>query len=55
MNEDRIGREFYDRSDYFEADAGHLIDLDSAFQRYRVAKVLEIYEPRAEERVLDLG
>jgi ubiquinone/menaquinone biosynthesis C-methylase UbiE len=55
VNEDRIGREFYDRSDYFEADAGHLIDLDSAFQRYRVAKVLEIYEPRAEERVLDLG
>ena len=55
MTEDRIGQEFYDGSDYFEADAEHLVDLNSSFQRYRVAKVLQIYEPGREERVLDLG
>ena len=55
MTEERIGREFYDRSDYFEGGTQHLQDLDSPFQRYRIAKVLEIYEPGPEERVLDLG
>ena len=51
----RIGREFYDRSDYFEGGTEHLFDLDSRFQQYRIDKVLEIYEPGPEERVLDLG
>ncbi len=55
MTEERIGREFYDRSDYFEGGTEHLQDLDSPFQKYRVDKVLQIYEPGAEERVLDLG
>lgn len=55
MSEERIGREFYDRTDYFEGDTEHLRDLDSPFQRYRVDKVLQIYEPRPDERVLDLG
>ncbi len=55
MTEERIGREFYDRSDYFEGGAEHLKDLDSPFQRYRIDKVLQIYEPAPEERVLDLG
>jgi len=55
MTEERIGREFYDRSDYFEGGTEHLQDLDSPFQKYRVAKVLQIYEPGPEERVLDLG
>jgi ubiquinone/menaquinone biosynthesis C-methylase UbiE len=55
MTEERIGREFYDRSDYFEGGAEHLQDLDSPFQRYRIKKVLQIYEPGSEERVLDLG
>ena len=55
MTEERIGREFYDRSDYFERGAEHLQDLDSPFQKYRVDKVLQIYEPGPEERVLDLG
>ena len=55
MTEERIGREFYDRSDYFEGGTEHLQDLDSPFQRYRVAKVLQLYEPGPEERVLDLG
>jgi ubiquinone/menaquinone biosynthesis C-methylase UbiE len=53
--EERIGREFYDRSDYFEGGTEHLQDLDSPFQRYRIEKVLQIYEPGPEERVLDLG
>ena len=55
MTEERIGREFYDRSDYFEGGTQHLQDLDSPFQRYRIEKVLQIYEPGPEERVLDLG
>ena len=55
MTEERIGREFYDRSDYFEGGTEHLQNLDSPFQKYRVDKVLEIYEPGPEERVLDLG
>ncbi len=55
MSADRIGREFYDRSDYFEEGTEHLRDLDSPFQRYRVDKVLQLYEPGREERVLDLG
>ena len=55
MSERRIGREFYDRTDYFGEGAAHLLDLESPFQRYRVEKVLEIYVPGREERVLDLG
>ena len=55
MTSERIGREYYDQSGYFEAETGHLTDLNSRFQRYRVRKVLEIYTPGPEERVLDLG
>ena len=55
MTERRIGREFYDRSDYFEGGTAHLQDFDSPFQKYRIEKVLQIYEPSPEERVLDLG
>ena len=55
MTEERIGQEFYDRSDYFEGGTEHLQDLDSRFQRYRISKVLQIYKPGTEERVLDLG
>lgn len=51
----RIGSDYYDRSDYFEAASGHLHDLDSPFQRYRVRKVLQIHHPGKEARVLDLG
>ena len=50
---ERIGKEYYDSSDYFEG-ADHVVDLDSSFQRYRVAKVLEIYTPMASDRVVDL-
>lgn len=55
MTEERIGREFYDQGEYFEGGTEHLQDLDSPFQRYRIDKVLQIYEPGPEERVLDLG
>lgn len=51
--EGRIGRDFYDSSDYFES--ADLIDHDSPFQRYRVAKVLEIHTPGPTDRVVDLG
>jgi cyclopropane fatty-acyl-phospholipid synthase-like methyltransferase len=56
MTGPRIGKEHYDSSEYFEGKgAEHLGDLESAFQRYRVAKVLAIREPRAADRVVDLG
>jgi len=55
MTEQRIGREFYDRTYYFEGRTEHLLDIDSPFQRYRIEKVLQLYEPGPEERVLDLG
>ena len=55
MIEERVGREFYDRTYYFDAGTDHLRDIDSPFQRYRIEKVLQLYEPGPEERVLDLG
>jgi ubiquinone/menaquinone biosynthesis C-methylase UbiE len=50
---ERIDAAYYDRSEYF--DAGHLSDLTSRFQRYRVEKVLGICDPLPGERVLDMG
>ncbi|MEQ9399370.1 MAG: class I SAM-dependent methyltransferase [Longimicrobiales bacterium] len=55
MSDGTIGKEFYDSSDYFEGGTEHLQDMDSAFQRYRVRKVLEIHEPGPGDRVADLG
>ena len=55
MSEGRIGKEFYDSSDYFEGGTEHLTDVDSPFQRYRVRKVMELYRPGAGERVVDVG
>jgi 2-polyprenyl-3-methyl-5-hydroxy-6-metoxy-1,4-benzoquinol methylase len=51
---ERIGREYYDSTTYFE-DRDHLTDARSPFQRYRVAKVLEIHQPKAGARVVDMG
>ena len=51
----RIGADYYDESDYFEGASRHLRDLKSPFQRYRTEKVLEIYRPGKQARVLDLG
>jgi cyclopropane fatty-acyl-phospholipid synthase-like methyltransferase len=50
-----IGKEYYDSTDYFEGNADHLQDMESAFQRYRVRKVLEIHQPGPDDRVADLG
>ena len=53
---DRIGREFYNSSAYFDdRGAVHLNDYESPFQRYRVDKVLGIHTPRRQDRVIDLG
>lgn len=54
--EERIGREFYDSGNYFEnRGTTHLVDHESPFQRYRVAKVVEIFPPATADRVVDLG
>src|SRR5688572_26081106 len=51
-----IGKDHYDSSGYFEgAGTGHLTDTDSAFQRYRIAKVVELASPAPTDRVVDLG
>ena len=55
MAEARIGKEFYDSSDYFEGGTEHLTDLESPFQQYRVSKVLDIHDPAPGDRVADLG
>ncbi|MYI07208.1 MAG: methyltransferase domain-containing protein [Gemmatimonadetes bacterium] len=49
-----IDRSYYDESTYFE-DAAHLRDFNSRFQRYRIAKVLQLCAPRPTDRVMDLG
>ena len=50
---DKIDAAWYDQTEYF--DVAHTADPDSAFNRYRVAKVLAIYDPLPGERVLDMG
>ena len=55
MKDGPIGREFYDRTDYFEGKGEHLQRLDGSFQRYRISKVLQIHRPGQGDRVLDLG
>jgi SAM-dependent methyltransferase len=55
VSAERIGRDYYDSSDYFEGGTEHLTDLDSPFQHYRVDKVLQLYEPARDDRVVDLG
>ncbi len=51
---DRIGREFYDGSDYFEAEA-HLVDPNSSFHQYRLREVLRLADVQPQDRVVDLG
>jgi ubiquinone/menaquinone biosynthesis C-methylase UbiE len=55
LDPNAIDRSYYDRSRYFEARTAHLQDPNSRFQRYRVSKVREIYDPGPEESVVDLG
>lgn len=49
----RIDKDFYDSTDYFEG--SHLVDHGSAFQRYRIEKVLDIHRPGPDDAVVDLG
>ena len=51
----RIDQAWYDRSGYFEGSAARFADLQGRFQRYRVAKVLDIHTPGPDDRVVDLG
>jgi len=56
MTPNRIDAAYYDSSDYFEGSgAGHIVDTDSPFQRYRLAKVLRVHDPAPGDRVVDLG
>jgi cyclopropane fatty-acyl-phospholipid synthase-like methyltransferase len=55
MTDERIGSEYYDQGEYFDADTAHITREDSPFRRYRVRKVLEIHRPEPGDRVLDLG
>ncbi|MEM7417384.1 MAG: class I SAM-dependent methyltransferase [Gemmatimonadota bacterium] len=56
MTEERIGKEFYDSSDYFENQGTvHLVDHESPFQRYRIDMVRQIHEPSTTDRIADLG
>lgn len=55
MSDDRIDQEWYDSSSYFDAGTGHLTDLQSTFQRYRIDNVLAIATPGPTDRVVDLG
>lgn len=54
-DEARLDEDYYDQSPYFNRGAAVFTDLGSPFQRYRIAKVLEIYAPGPDETVLDLG
>lgn len=51
---ERIGKEWYDSTAYFD-DPDHITDYESPFQRYRLARVLELYRPGVGERVVDVG
>jgi len=50
----RIDKEWYDSTAYFD-EPGHITDYESPFQRYRVAKVLELHTPGPRDRVVDVG
>ena len=52
---DKIDKKYYDKSMYFEESLKIFADLESPFQKYRISKVWELYTPKNDERVLDLG
>lgn len=57
MNQDpeKIGRDYYDSSGYYDKDSDFFTDKQSPFQAYRISNVFKIYTPSADERVVDLG
>jgi 2-polyprenyl-3-methyl-5-hydroxy-6-metoxy-1,4-benzoquinol methylase len=50
-------RKYYDESDYYtrEGSVKQIGDVNTHFQRYRTSKILAIYAPGKDEKVLDLG
>lgn len=49
-------KEYYDGAHYFDEGIETPADLlRGTFQKYRLSKVLQVYSPMSEERVLDLG
>lgn len=50
----RIGQEYYDGSDYFDAQS-HLVDPNSPFHQYRLREVLRLAQPKPEDRAVDIG
>jgi cyclopropane fatty-acyl-phospholipid synthase-like methyltransferase len=54
VDKERIGKEWYDSTAYFD-DPDHITDYESPFQRYRLEKVLELHRPVAGDRVVDVG
>ena len=46
---------YYNESRYYDNQIKVFTDLESSFQKYRISKVMQIYTPNREERVLDLG
>ena len=50
-----IDSDFYDNSGYHEINASHLRDFKSRFQKYRVQKIRDIYDPQSTDVVVDLG
>lgn len=50
-----IDRRHYETSGYFEMGGPHLLDPESAFQRYRVREVLKLCHVRSGSRAVDLG
>ena len=51
----KIDKEFYDQSDYFDNKGDILTDLNTPFQKYRISNVTKIYTPDKSDRVLDIG
>ncbi len=54
MTDRRIDAEYYNSTTDFQA-APHLLDRDSAFQRYRIRMVQALADPRPTDRVVDFG
>ena len=50
-----IDSDFYDNSAYHEINASHLRDFKSRFQKYRVEKIRDIYDPQSTDVVVDFG
>ena len=50
-----IDSDFYDNSCYHEINASHLRDFKSRFQKYRVEKIRDIYDPQSTDVVVDFG